>query len=104
MDDIQCSIDIDKEKKQINFQGLPETDLQIDFNNDVDFTKLVSTLTKLIDKSKRVVFSTSQTDMDEKLKLIVETISGIIDKYNESVSADDLKESEVNSQDDDLPF
>lgn len=104
MDNIQCVVNIDNENKQINLQGLTETDLQIDFNSDVDFTELVSTLTKLIDDSKKIVFTNSETATDEKLTLIIDTISGIIDKYNEAISNDNLPNQDSETEDDNLLF
>ncbi|MDP3444254.1 MAG: hypothetical protein Q8T08_15460 [Ignavibacteria bacterium] len=104
MDNIQCSVNIDHENKIIILQGLATNDLTINFTNDVDFTEFVSTLTSLIDNSKRIELTNIETDADEKLKLIMETISGIIDKYNESISDIDLPIQENNFEKGDFPF
>lgn len=90
MDDIQCSVNIDNENKIITLQGLSINPLTIDFNGDVDFTDLVSILTCLIDTSSKIKLESLDTFSDEKLKLIIETISSIIEKYNESISNDEL--------------
>lgn len=104
MDNIQCSVNIDSENKIITLQGLTTDDLIINFTDDVDFTEFVSTLTSLIDNSKKIELASFETDTDEKLKLIMETISGIIDKYNESISDNNLPIQENSFEQDDLPF
>lgn len=104
MDNIQCSIGINKENKTITIKGLSTIDLTIDFSNDIDFTELVLILTSLIDNSKKIELAAFDTDTDEKLKLILETIAGIIGKYNESISVNETPIQEAVSEDSDLPF
>jgi hypothetical protein len=104
MDNIQCKVTIDNENKTITLHGLTTTDLAINITDDIDFTEFVSTLTILIDNSKVIELATYETGADEKLKLIMETISGIIDKYNESISDSDLPTQENNTVEEDLPF
>src|SRR3989304_7325322 len=102
MDNIQCSVNIDNENKLIALQGLLINPLTIDFNGDVDFNELVSVLTSLIDTSKKIELESLDTFPDEKLKLIIETISSIIEKYNESISNSESQRQEIISKFDDL--
>lgn len=104
MDNIQCSVNIDHESKIISLQGLSTNPLAINFINDVDFTELVSMLTGLIDNSKKIELASYESTSDEKLKLILETISGIIVKYNDAISDNEPPIEVVSAQDDDLPF
>lgn len=104
MDNIQCSVIIDDEGKIISLQGLSTNPLTINFSSDVDFTELVSVLTGLIDNSKKIEIASFEPTSDEKLKLILETISGIIGKYNDAISDNEPPIEEVSSQNDDLPF
>lgn len=101
MDEINIKIEIDNDNSKVNIQGLPDNLLEIDFNGDVDFTELVSALTKLVDDSKKVVLGKIDYVEDEKLKLIVETISNIFEKYNEAILKTDVTDE---SGDEDLPF
>lgn len=104
MDNILCSLNIDDEAKIISLQGVSTNPLTINFSSDVDFTELVSVLTGLIDNSKKIELAIFETTTDEKLNLILETISGIIEKYNDAISDNQSPIEEVSSQDDDLPF
>lgn len=101
MDEISIKIEINNDISKVNIQGLPDNPLEIDFSGDVDFTELVSALTKLVDDSKRVVLEKIDSVGDEKLKLIVETISSIFEKYNEAILKTDVTDE---SEDEDLPF
>lgn len=104
MDNIQCSVTVNEKQKIILLQGLSTKPLAINFSSDVDFTELVSVLTGLIDNSKKIEIASFETPSDEKLKLILETISGIIRKYNDAISDNEPLNEEVSVQDDDLPF
>lgn len=101
MEEINIKIEIDNDNSKVNIQGLPDNPLEIDFNGDVDFTEIVSSLTKLVDDSKSVVLEKLDSIEDEKLKLIVETISSIFSKYNEAILKTDVTDE---SDDNDLPF
>ena len=104
MDNIQCSVTVNDEEKIILLQGFSTNPLAINFSSDVDFTELVSVLTGLIDTSKKIEIASFEPPSDEKLKLILETISGIIGKYNDAISDNELPIEEVSAQNDDLPF
>ncbi len=104
MDNIQCSVNIDPEGKKISLQGLSTDPLSINFSSDVDFTELVSMLTDLIDNSKKIELASYESTSDEKLNLILETISGIIGKYNAAISDNEPPIEEVSVQDEDFPF
>lgn len=104
MDSIQCSVNIDSVNKLITLQGLSESHLIINFTSDVDFTEFVSLLTSLIDDSKVIELGSYETSGDDKLALIMETLKGIVSKYNEAISIADLQNQEVDSQSTDLPF
>lgn len=101
MDEINIKIEIDNDIRKVIIQGLSDNPLEIDFSSDVDFTELVSTLTKLVDDLKKVVLEKIDSTEDEKLNLIVETISSIFEKYNEAISKTDVTDE---SEDEDLPF
>ncbi len=104
MNNILCSVNIDNTNKLIILQGLSESDLIINFTSDVDFTEFVSLLTHLIDDSKKIDLGNFETGGDDKLALIMETLKGIISKYNDSISNTDLPNQVVDSQNADLPF
>lgn len=104
MDNIQCSVNIDNERKIISLQGLSTNPLLINFNADVDFTEFVSVLTGLIDNSKKIELDSFETFTDDKLNLILETISGIIGKYNDVISDNEQQLDEISENADDLPF
>lgn len=104
MDNIQCSVNINDEGTIISLQGLSTNPIAINFSSDVDFTELVSVLTVLIDNSRKIEIASFETPSNEKLKLILETISGIIGKYNDAISANEPPIEDISAQDDDLPF
>jgi hypothetical protein len=104
MDNIQCSVNIDDDQKIIFLKGLSATPLSINFSSDVDFTELVSVLTSLIDNSRKIEIASFEPTSDEKLNLILETITSIIGKYNDSISDNEPPIQEVSALDDDLPF
>lgn len=104
IDNIQCSVTINDEGKIISLQGLSTNPIAINFSSDVDFTELVSVLTGLIDYSRKIEIASFETSSDEKLNLILGTISGIIGKYNDAISDNEPPVEDVSTLDDDLPF
>ncbi len=104
MNNLKCSVNIDLEGKTISLHGLSTDPLAINFSSDVDFTELVSILTSLIDNSKKIEFASYESTSDEKLKLILETILGIIEKYNAAISENEPLNENVSFNNDDIPF
>jgi len=110
MDTIHCEIKILQEKEVITISGLKESELEIDYsgNKDIEFTPLVQTLTGLIDTEKKIDVNYPDTDdLDEKLRLIVETIIEITEKYNSSLDIEEIEEEEEvknNDGEENLPF
>lgn len=105
------TVTFDKENEKIKISSISNTDIYIDCSGDVDFTELVSMLTKSIDDENEISLSTPDID-DEKLEMVIQTIEDIIDNYNNALNEE--VDSELNNQtinessdddlDDDLPF
>ncbi len=84
---INCSLTINEDDKKAVISGLQQDVIAIDLSSDVDFTDLVSILTKLIDKQKKIVLTIEQDPTDEKLKLVTNTIKEIFQIYNENMDS-----------------
>lgn len=91
------NISVNEEDKLIFIADLAEEKITIDYSTDVDFTQLISELTNQIDEGIEILTNDFMEHEDQKLELILSTISSIIEKYNDSLKSD-LEE------DDDLPF
>lgn len=109
MSQIDTNISVYEESKVITLSGLAEDKVVIDYSGDVDFTGLVSELTRCIDRDEEVNFSIAKDYDDEKLIVILDTIEEIFNKYNETISEEleaylDEQTIDANSSDDDLPF
>lgn len=93
-----AKVEFDSENQKINITGLIASSIEIDYSKDVDFTLLISHLTKFIDTSEVINLSIDSYDeTDGKLKIVVETIQSIFEKYSESLE-------EILEEDEDLPF
>ncbi len=121
MEKINCNISVYKENSIITISGIKDSDIEINYSGDVDFTELVNSLIIVIDEQKEVEYLIDNIpDDNEKLKLILGTIEDILKKYNENISfIEDVNENEDDnfwdsdtnnttttntSNDDDLPF
>jgi len=82
---LNCTLTIDNETKKAKITNLRNDDVEIDFSSDVDFTNLVSILTEKIDSLQQINITFGEEPLDDKVKLIVETIKEIFEKYNESI-------------------
>lgn len=114
----EYSLKIDNESKLISITGITSSAVSIDFSGDVDFTRLVTALTKSMDsKSLLSPKVDNDTSEDNTIKLILETIDSIIEEYNNTVQTlnetdEEQEEIEVDSDietdsdddRDDLPF
>lgn len=115
METQEYKLSINSEIKQISITGFSPSAIPISYSSDIDFTKLVSGLASFMDKKKLLVPNAeNDKSEDSSMKLILETISSIIEKYNDAVkgldnntdTSDLDSETEADSVDlnDDLPF
>lgn len=72
----------DENKIVFNFEE--GQSLELNTENDIDFTDLVKQLTFLIDTEKEIAITFDEPE-EPKLKLIYETITEIIETYNLNV-------------------
>jgi hypothetical protein len=94
-----ANLEFDLVDQKMDITGLVEPSIRIEYGADVDFTELVSHLTRFIDTSEEISLTVSEFDQnDGKLKTVVETIQSIFEKYTESLTI--IAEDD----DDDLPF
>lgn len=81
------TVSVDKESMNLLVKGLRESDLIINYSNDIDFSELMSELTNLIGSEENIDLVTEkQDDTDEKLKIILETMNSIFEKYSDSIN------------------
>lgn len=98
MSNIECTGTIDVADNLIKIDTLDTEELVINFSSDIDFTNLVSILTKKIDTGNQIILNIEDPE-DEKIKLIVETLKSIFDAYNES-----LREEAEEEIGDEIPY
>ncbi|PWE00014.1 hypothetical protein [Marinilabilia rubra] len=116
MNTIEYSLKIDSESKLINITGITSSPVTIDFSGDVDFTRLVTALTKLMD-SRSLLSPKEDNDKgeDNTTQLILATIDSIVEEYNNTVKSmeepDEEEQIDIEfeneedlSDNDDLPF
>ncbi len=80
----KCNLAVAQEESHITLNGIDESPLIIDYSGDIELTGLVTLLAKRIDTGRSIELEIPEED-DEKLKLVIETISDIVEKFNESV-------------------
>lgn len=87
---ITISISADETANTIKLNGFPEqAELIIDISGDVDFTKLVESLEKLIDQDKQVSFNLPDlSSSNDRTRLVISTVKEILDAYNQSLNND----------------
>jgi len=102
MSQLQCDIKFDKENNKILINDLFDELFSIDYSTDVDLTEFVTELSKLIDEKKEITYIIEEVEMDDKLKLIIETLEEILQSYNESIEDDvvDVDADSVTGADD----
>ncbi|GHB93356.1 hypothetical protein [Cerasicoccus arenae] len=101
-----CKIVVDSTAEEISISGLSSEDLTIGCESDIDFTELVLSLAKLIDKGEPLTLEMPAEESDEKTSLVLATIKNITEAYNASLEVAELSacaESDT-SDDDDIPF
>lgn len=114
MERVDSNITYNEEIEIIYISGINDTEISIDYSVDVDFTHLVTELTKCIDDGKEINLSVPTFEEDAKVKMVINTIEDIIAKYNLAISEEidtstdngntliDLPDDE--DLDEDLPF
>lgn len=58
--------------------------IEIDLEDDIDFTELVERLTFLISEKKKIEFMYEEVE-DEKLEIVFNTLKNIINVFNETI-------------------
>jgi hypothetical protein len=89
---------INEETQIIEITGLIESTIEIGYEDDVDFTDLISHLTKMIDTAEVITLEVEEVEeTKEKLVIITNTLKSVFEKYTESLSI-------TLEEDEDLPF
>jgi len=115
METQEYKLSINSDVKQISISGFSSSAISISYSSDIDFTNLVSSLASFMDKKKLLTPNAENAKSDDSsMKLILETISSIIEKFNDTVKGldengdkrnlDSEKEADNSSLTDDLPF
>lgn len=106
MGEIQTNISVNKEDKVISISGIREGVIEIDYSGDIDFTELVEELTKLIDNNNNVNPQAPSDIDDGKTSMVINTITEIIQKYNDSITTvDNNGQASLKVEEEDgLPF
>ena len=83
---MDCKYEFDKDAKNIIFTIDREV-IEISYNEDVNLTNFVTKLTELIDKKTTLndISSINDAILDEKEKIISQTIKDIISNFNETL-------------------
>lgn len=91
-------LNVDDENQQMEIRSNLDKILAIDCAKDIELTDLVSILAKHIDTGKEIEVEVENSEnMNERMTLVVETVSGIIVKYNESIMQNEEEEDTENS-------
>jgi len=105
MSEVTANITINESDKVISLTGIRADTININFSGDIDFTELVEELTKLIDKRNTIVLNKPSSAVeDEKITMVVSTLTEIVNKYNESITVVDITGQVGLEVDDDLPL
>jgi len=101
METQEYKLSINSEIKQISITGFSPSAIPISYSSDIDFTKLVSGLASFMDK-KKILVPNAENDKsaDSSMKLILGTISSIIEKYNDAVKGleENISKDELDSE------
>jgi hypothetical protein len=81
MEKIKLTVQYDSDENRILFNFEEEQSLELNTENDIDFTDLVKQLTFFIQTEKEIDITLDETE-EPRLMLIYETIIEIIDAYN----------------------
>jgi hypothetical protein len=86
MANLNCVLEINETESRISIKGLKEESFIIEYSGDVDFTPLVSLLTECMDNDANIdLADVDNKGLNEKTKLIIETIVSIIKSYNKCI-------------------
>ena len=101
----QVKLSYDTESNEISIIGISQESIVIKSDVDIDLTSLVVGLSKRIDSAVPVHLDLPQIGDNEKLSIIVKTISEIIDEYNACLKSEKEEEEDLPEFDDeDVPF
>jgi hypothetical protein len=107
MEHIVCLADFDSQNHKITIKGL-NIPIEVDFQEDIDFTFLVRHLCELFDSKKSIILQYKEDQpYSDKEKIILETLKGIFTSFNENVISDaesSINTIDISSTDEDLPF
>lgn len=101
-----CNLVVDSDSEEISISGLTSEDLTIEYGSDIDLTDLVISFAKLIDTGETVSLEMPSDVGDDKISLVLATITDVADSYNSSLEtsqAESAEESEP-ADDSDIPF
>lgn len=80
-----CELLVDPAVAEISISGISDEDVVIRYENDIDLTGLVMTLSKRIDTGFSFAIKMPTAGNDDKLSLVLATIKDIVEAYNASV-------------------
>ena len=90
MDELEVNATTNQDNNEITISGL-KNNIVLNYTDDIDFTELISKLTELIDEDKVIKFSCLDA-VDEKEKLILNTLNKIFEEYNNCLKTEDTTE------------
>lgn len=102
MDEIEAQLKVDEDQSRLEIELNGNGSIFINYSSDVDFTPLVERLAELLATEK--IVSTSKLvckSEGEKLKLVLETVSAIVSKFNE---VQVVSETDTGSESQQSPF
>ncbi|MBT4551872.1 hypothetical protein HOC37_02675 [bacterium] len=91
MCNITCKTAINKKENTITISVL-EDNIVLNYENDIDFTGLISKLTEMVEEDKKIELECSETE-DEKEKLILDTLKDIFNEYNNCLTIEQNTEN-----------
>jgi hypothetical protein len=94
-----CELHVDPVASKISISGISDELVVIGYENDIDLTGLVMTLSKQIDSGFSFTIKMPAAGTDDKLSLVLSTINDIVDSYNAS-----LQQPQDGSESDDDDF
>jgi hypothetical protein len=87
----KCTLSVNQEASTVILSGITEDPLTISYAKDIELTELIIILSKRIDEGKPIELE-APTNEDEKISLIINTISEIIDEYNANTTLQEVVE------------
>ena len=89
------NLTFDDNKKEIVVEGIYTKNIVIRYDIDIDLTPLVVGLSKRIDAAVPIKLERPTIEENEKLSLVVDTVSEIIDEYNACLGNDEEAEEKI---------